>query len=80
MTILDTLRLDSKPVNFSSCLKLTGKKVSGILSMPCDESSMIQFLMKNKGSYSKREEETLRKLNQESLNNKKLEILVSSNK
>jgi len=77
---LDTLRLDSKPVNFSSCLKLTGKKVSGILSMPCDESSMIQFLMENKGSYSKREEETLRKLNQESLNNKKLEILVSSNK
>lgn|GEM_PF-3746762 len=48
--------------------------------MPCDESSMIQFLMENKGSYSKREEETLRKLNQESLNNKKLEILVSSNK
>jgi len=61
-------------------LKLTGKKVSGTLSMPCDESSMIQFLKENKGSYSKREEETLRKLNQESLNNKKLEILVSSNK
>jgi hypothetical protein len=77
---LDTLRLDSKPVNFSSCLKLTGKKVSGTISMPCDESSMIQFLKENKGSYSKREEETLRKLNQESLNNKKLEILVSSNK
>jgi hypothetical protein len=77
---LDTLRLDSKPVNFRSCLKLTGKKVSGILSMPCDKSLIIQFLEKNKGNYSKREEETLHKLNQESSNNRKLEILVSSNK
>ncbi|MGA7193364.1 MAG: hypothetical protein WBW94_07000 [Anaerolineales bacterium] len=77
---LDSLHLDSKPVNFRSRLKLTGKKVSGIFSMPCDEDLMIQFLDKNKGSYSKSEEETLRKLHQESANNQKLEIQISSNK
>jgi hypothetical protein len=76
---LDTLRLDSKSVNFESCLKLTGRKIAGFLTMPCDESSMIQFLKKNKGSYTKKEEETLYKLNQEASNNKKLVIQVSSN-
>jgi hypothetical protein len=77
---LDSLRLDSEPVNFRSRLKLTGKKVLGSLSMPCDENSVIQFLNKNKGNYSKREEETLQKLRQESASNQKLEILISSNK
>lgn len=77
---LDTLSLDSNPVNFESCLKLTGRKVSGSLTMPCDESSMIQFLNKNKGSYTKKEEETLHKLNQEASSNNKLVIQVSSNK
>lgn len=76
---LDTLRLDSKLVNFESCLKLTGRKITGSLTMPCDESSMIQFLQKNKGSYTKKEEETLYKLNQEASSNKKLVIQVSSN-
>ncbi len=77
---LDSLCLDSEPVNFRSRLKLTGKKVSGSLSMPCDEDLMIAFLSRNKGSYSKREEETLYKLRQESVNNQKLEIQISSNK
>lgn len=77
---LDSLNLDSNPVNFRSCLKLTGKKVSGSLSMPCDENSFAQFLSKNEGSYSKREEETLRKLNLKSSNNQKLEIQISPNK
>jgi hypothetical protein len=77
---LDSLRLDSESVNFRSCLKLTGKKVSGSLSMPCDENSVIQFLSKNKGSYSKREAETIYKLHQESGSNQKLEIQISSNK
>lgn len=76
---LDTLYLDSKPVNFESCLKLTGKKIVGSLTMPCDESSIIQFLNKNKGIYTKKEEETLRKLNQEASSNKKLIIQLSCN-
>lgn len=76
---LDTLRLDSKPVSFGSCLKLTGKKVLGSLTMPCDKNSLIQFLNKNKGSYTKKEEETLHKLNQEASSNKKLLIQISSN-
>lgn len=76
---LDTLQLDSMPVNFRSRLKLTGKRVVGILSMPCDESLLVQFLDQNKGRYSKKEAETLRKLNQEASNNQKLEIQISPN-
>lgn len=77
---LDTLKLDSNPVMFKSRLKLTGKKVSGSLLMPCDESLITKFLEKNKGNYSKKEEETLHKLNQESSNNQKLEVQISGNK
>ncbi len=77
---LNSLHLNSKPVNFKSCLKLTGKKVSGILSMPCNESLLIQFLNSNKQNCSKREAETLHKLNQEATNNQRLEIQISSNK
>lgn len=76
---LDTLCLDTRPVNFESCLKLTGKEVSGSLTMPCDESLIVQFLNYNKGSYTRKEEETLRKLNQEASSNKKLIIQISSN-
>jgi len=76
---LDTLCLDTRPVNFESCLKLTGRKVLGSLTMPCDESSIIQFLNNNRGSYTKKEQETLRKLNQEASSNKKLIIQISSN-
>jgi hypothetical protein len=76
---LDALYLDSIPVNFKSRLKLTGRKVSGSLSMPCDENSLIQFLGNNKGRYSRREEEILRRLNQEASNNKKLEIQITHN-
>ena len=76
---LDSLRLDSRPVEFKSCLKLTGHKVSGSLSMPCDEGSMLQFLNMNKDKYTKREAETLHKLNLEASNNQKLEIQVSPN-
>ncbi len=76
---LDTVYLDSQPVNFQSCLNLTGKKVSGKLIMPCDHSEMSQFLNRNKGNYTKKEEETLSKLNREASSNKKLVIQISSN-
>ncbi len=76
---LDTLELDSTLVNFKSRLKLTGKKVKGILLMPCDENVLIDFLEMNKGNYTKREAETLYKLNLESTNNNRLEILISPN-
>lgn len=76
---LDTLHLNLKPVNFKSCLKLTGKKVAGALTMPCDESSIMQFLNINKDNYTKKEEETLSKLNQEASSNQKLVIQISSN-
>jgi hypothetical protein len=76
---LDTLHLDSKPVNFNSCLKLTGKKVSGSLVMPCDENSITHFLNNNQGNYTKKEAETLVKLNLEASRNKKLLIQISGN-
>jgi len=76
---LETLRLGSKSVNFESRLKLTGKKVSGSLTMPCDEGLMIQFLNQNRGNYSNGEELILRKLNQEASFNRKLAIQISCN-
>lgn len=76
---LDSLQLSGKPVQFTSCLKLTGKKISGYLTMPCHETTIANFLGKNNGHYTKKEEETLRKLNQEASYNKKLLIQISSN-
>ncbi|MEP7136095.1 MAG: hypothetical protein ABI904_14285 [Chloroflexota bacterium] len=76
---LHYLMLDSTLVEFRTRLKLTGKKVLGILSMPCDEETMTKFLNGNKGNYSKREAETILKLNLEASNNNKLEIQISSN-
>jgi hypothetical protein len=76
---LDTLELDSVPVNFKSRLKLTGKKVKQTLSMPCDENILTEFLEMNKGNYSKRELEIIYRLNLESANNNRLEILISPN-
>lgn len=76
---LHVLELDSVSVNFRSRLKLTGKKIKGMLSMPCDERVLAQFLEANKGNYSRQETETIRKLNLEALNNNKLEIQISSN-
>ena len=76
---LDSLQLDSKPVVFTSRLKLTGRKILGSLIMPCDEESLIEFLQKNKGRYTKKEEETLNRLNQESTYNKRLIIQIASN-
>jgi len=76
---LHILKLDSNEVNFRSRLKLTGKKVKGSLSMPCNEQILARFLEINKGSYSRQEAETIRKLNLEASNNNKLEIQISSN-
>ncbi len=76
---LDLLKLNGKPVQFTSCLKLTGKKILGSLTMPCDETSVTQFLSKNYGRYTRKEEDFLRKLNQEASHNKKLLIQISPN-
>lgn len=76
---LHHLALDSTSVEFRTRLKLTGKKVKGILSMPCDGKALEEFLELNTGSCSKRERETLARLNLEASSNKKLEIQVSSN-
>lgn len=76
---LDSLQLSGKLVQFTSCLKLTGKKILGSLTMPCHETALVDFLSKNNGRYTKKEEETLRKLNQEASYNKKLLIQISSN-
>jgi len=76
---LHYLMLDSNRVEFRARLKLTGKKVKGNLSMPCNEKMLAEFLDVNKGNYSKREAETIFKLNLEASNNDKLEIQISSN-
>lgn len=76
---LHYLKLDTTNVEFLTCLKLTGQKVKGFLSMPCDEKTITDFLEANKGNYSKREAEIISKLNLEASNNNKLEIQISSN-
>ncbi|MCA2002184.1 MAG: hypothetical protein LDL51_10005 [Chloroflexi bacterium] len=76
---LHVLELDSVPVNFRSRLKLTGKKVKGTLSLPCDENTLAQFLKANQGACSRQEAGTIRKLNLEASSNAKLEIQISSN-
>lgn len=76
---LDSLKLDSKPVEFSSRLKLTGRKVIGSLTLPCDESFIAQFLGKNNGRYTNKDEEILGKLNLEASSNRKLVIHISTN-
>lgn len=76
---LHHLALDSTTVEFRTRLKLTGKKVRGFLSMPCGDEILAEFLELNAGVVSKREIETLSKLNLEASNNKNLEIQVSSN-
>src|SRR5690606_34969378 len=60
---LHALSLNSRPVNFRSRLKLTGKKVKGFLSMPTSEENLGKFLEKNKGNYSAKEEKTIYNLN-----------------
>ncbi len=77
---LHTLSLDSTLVQFKSRLKLTGKKVKGLLSMPASEVEVNRFLGENKGNCSAREAKIIYNLNQESFNNQKLEIQISSNK
>lgn len=76
---LHTLKLDSVPVEFRSRLKLTGSKVRGALSMPCNDRELDRFLEHNRGVCSAREISIIRKMNQEAANNQKLEILISSN-
>ncbi|NOH00989.1 MAG: hypothetical protein HND47_02915 [Chloroflexi bacterium] len=76
---LHSLKLDSAPVKFRSRLKLTGKKVKGMLSTPCSESVLSEFLSRNHGACTAREIAIIRKMNQEATHNRKLEILISSN-
>jgi len=76
---LDKLYLNSKQVDFLSCLKLTSKKVRGSLTMPCKEDAIAQFLDINKITMKQKEETTLQQLNQEASNNQKLIVKIESN-
>jgi hypothetical protein len=76
---LHSLKLESVPVNFRTRLKLTGKKVKESLSLPCDDVSIRKFLNLNQGNYSSTEADVICKLNLEASNNKRLEILMTSN-
>ncbi|GAB1471496.1 hypothetical protein MASR2M66_23740 [Chloroflexota bacterium] len=77
---LHTLALDTISVRFRSRLKLTGKMVRGVLSMPCNESELDKFFSLNNDVCSARENVIIRMMYQEAVNNQKLEILISSNK
>jgi len=76
---LHHLTLDSTPVNFRTRLKLTGRRVKHMLTMPCDDAALSEFFNTNTGNFSSREAETITKLNLEATHNNKLEIQISSN-
>lgn len=76
---LHRLELNGEQVEFTSRLKLTGKKVVGSLNLPCEQSVLDEFLEKNKNHTSEPERSTMLQLNQEAMHNKKLEIQISSN-
>lgn len=66
---LHTLTLDSVSVKFRSRLKLTGKKVKGMLSMPCSDEKLAGFIDLNQKYCTAREVEIIKRMNQESTNN-----------
>ena len=76
---LDSLRLNEKPVQFGTRLKLTGKNVHGSLRFPCAERQLKNFLDANAIRITKRQRITLEKLNLEATHNRNLEIEIQGN-
>ena len=76
---LDTLLLNSTAVNFSVRLKLTGSKINGELRLPCIDSEIDDFILKNQGLQSLRHKGTLALLNSETKSNPRLSVEIGRN-
>jgi hypothetical protein len=76
---IDKLTIDNKPVEFSTCLKLTGSKIEGALGMPCSDSQIEAFFTRNKAVFKSNQERIIKLLNQEASNNNKLTAIITGN-
>ncbi len=74
---IDVLLLEGRQIDFTSRLKLTGKGVRGIISMPCENRDLARFIDEN--GFPKRNAATIYKLNEECRYNSKLQIVITSN-
>lgn len=73
---LESLCLDEQAVEFTTCLKLTGK-IQGVLHLPSDENTILVFCQGN--NFNKRQRRIVQSLDEETRQNYKLKILITSN-
>lgn len=74
---IDTLSLEDKPVEFAVRLKLTGKGLHDMLTMPCSSCELEQFLSKN--TFTRRQVEVIRRLQVECCHNPKIQVQIAPN-
>lgn len=75
---LDRLTLNDEPVSFSTRLKLTGVGIDGILALPASETMINDFISRNPNLMSK--SNLIKKLNKESKQNSKLQVIIEGNR
>lgn len=73
---LECLRLEGQIVEFTTCLKLTGK-IQGFLHLPSDRDTIESFCQAN--NFNKRKKQIIQSLDAETKQNIKLKILITSN-
>lgn len=76
---IDSLQLDDERVEFSVKLNLTGKNIHGIILLPCSQVAIEDFLENNSATFSKKEQNIMRKLLLEVQRNEHLEIEIRAN-
>ncbi|MBE9237716.1 hypothetical protein IQ227_17195 [Anabaena aphanizomenioides LEGE 00250] len=77
---LDSLKLDGKPVNFVTRLKLTGKNIVGDIILPdATPQELENFLAANSKNFKPKQKEIIKKLVIESTKNDKIKIQISAN-
>ena len=76
---IDSLQLDDERVEFSVKLNLTGKNIHGIILLPCSQVAIEDFLKNNSATFSKKEQNIMRKLLLEVQRNEHLEIEIRAN-
>lgn len=76
---LDSLKVNSIKVDFSTRLKLTGYDIRGTLQLPCNNTKFDKFIQVNKSRFTRGQLEILRKLNLETTRNRNLTVEVKGN-
>jgi hypothetical protein len=76
---LDALKVGGLKVSFSTCLKLTGQGINGEIEFPCTEKALDKFILANKSKITKGQKSLLRKLSQETAQNRNLSIVIKGN-